>query len=53
MNLENEFVLVLGDCELNGIPINQQKWCDLAVWSSNKADEELANLRTLYPEITN
>lgn len=53
MNLENEFVLVLGDCELNGIPINKQKWCDLAIWSSNKADEELANLRTLYPDITN
>lgn len=29
VNLENEFVLVAGDIELNGLPINVDKWLDL------------------------
>lgn len=53
MNLENEFTLVLGDCEINGMPINERRWVALAEWSSQKSSEELDILKKLHPEVTN
>lgn len=53
MKLENDFALVLGDCELNGMPINEDRWRELAKWSQERSEEELEKLRTLHPEIAN
>lgn len=51
--LENEFALVLGDCELNGMPINRERWIELAQWSSNKLEELLFQLNKLHPNVLN
>lgn len=53
MNLEREFVLVLGDMELAGMPIDIPRWLELAQWSRNKLEETESSLRSSYPEIEN
>lgn len=52
-DLENEFVLVLGDMELNGMPIDSNEWLRLSEWSGIKMQQQLDILRKMYPEITN
>lgn len=39
VDLENDFVLVVGDMELNGIPINVDKWLDLEEDNLQKLSE--------------
>lgn len=51
--LKSEFALVLGDCELNGIPIDQEEWMRLAEWSEQKQKEQLNILQKLYPSVQN
>lgn len=53
MKLENEFVLVLGDMELNGMPINTSEWLELAEWSKARLIECENILRDQYPEVKN
>lgn len=51
--LENEFVLVLGDMELNGMPIDQTEWLRLSEWSTTKLKEQESILQKMYPGIAN
>lgn len=52
-NLENEFVLVLGDMEINGIPLNVDRWLELYNWSESKMKEQEMILKKLYPSVSN
>jgi DNA polymerase-1 len=52
-DLENEFVLVLGDMEINGIPLNVNRWMELYEWSSAKMIEQENILKKLYPSVAN
>jgi len=51
--LENEFVLVLGDMELNGMPIDSTEWLRLSEWSTSKLKEQESILQKMYPTIAN
>ena len=51
--LENEFTLVLGDCEYNGIPLNKERWVELAEWTNAKQSELLTELNNAYPDVKN
>jgi DNA polymerase-1 len=51
--LKFDFALVLGDCELNGMPINQPEWLRLSEWSGSKLKEQESILQKLYPTIAN
>lgn len=51
--LENRFVLVLADMEINGMPINTARWLELASWSQQKLIETEESLSNQYPEVLN
>lgn len=53
MNLEREFVLVLGDMELNGMPIDIPRWLELAEWSRTKLEETEEVLTEQHPDVLN
>lgn len=53
VKLENKFVLVLADMELNGMPIDVDRWLDLEEWTEGKLAESLGVLTSQYPEVTN
>lgn len=53
MNLENQFVLVLGDMEINGIGLNRERWLELYEWSQTKMKDQEVILRKMYPAVTN
>lgn len=53
MLLENEFVLVLGDMEYNGMPINIDKWIDLNEWAKVEISKVLEKLQAEVPEVEN
>lgn len=44
MALENEFVLVLADMELNGMPIDVDRWIELADWIDEEIEKVLVEL---------
>lgn len=46
MALENEFVLVLADMELNGMPIDVDRWIELADWIDEELEKVLSDLNT-------
>lgn len=52
-NLENDFVLVLGDMELNGVPIDVDRWLELDEWVEEKKTESESILKEQYPEVEN
>lgn len=43
--VENEFVLCLGDMEFNGMPVNNPRWLELAAWSRERMETQLAKLK--------
>jgi DNA polymerase I-like protein with 3'-5' exonuclease and polymerase domains len=51
--LENKFVLCLGDMELEGMPIDVDRWLELDEWSKDKKDEALTKLSSEFPEVKN
>lgn len=53
MILENEFTLVLGDMELNGMPVDLDEWMRLAEWSKEEYERCLEDLKSKYPEVLN
>lgn len=53
MKLENKFVLVLGDMEVNGMPIDVDRWLELDEWAGARLEEAELKLRELYPEVEN
>jgi DNA polymerase-1 len=52
-NIEFEAVLVLGDMELNGMPIDSDRWLDLEIWAAEREQIALQLLQSQYPEIQN
>lgn len=53
VKLENKFVLVLGDMEINGMPIDVDRWLELDEWAGARLEEAELKLRELYPEVEN
>lgn len=51
--LKNEFTLVLGDCELNGMPIDSAEWLKLSEWSKTRLKEQESILNKIYPSVAN
>jgi DNA polymerase-1 len=51
--LENAFVLVAGDMEYNGMPLDIDRWLDLSEWAKDKAAEYENLLKRDYSEIDN
>ncbi len=39
ITLESEFALVLGDMEINGMPVNIERWMELVVWSRERMEK--------------
>lgn len=52
-NLENQFVLVLGDMELEGVPLDIDRWLELDEWVDEKKLTAESVLRHCYPEVEN
>lgn len=50
---ENRFVLVLGDMELEGMPIDVDRWLELDEWTGERLEETKLKLWELYPEVEN
>ncbi len=48
--VEKDFVLVLGDMELTGLPLRKDKWGELTLKSKRKVDEALLELKA-YADI--
>lgn len=48
--IENRFILVLGDMELNGMPIDIDYWIELDAWAREKAKEQLDELNRILPD---
>lgn len=53
MDIENEFVLTLGDMELAGMPINIDRWIELDEWAQLKMQEQLNILNIEISEVLN
>ena len=51
--LENKFTLCLGDMELEGMPLDVDRWLELDEWSATKRDEALSKLTTEFTEVKN
>lgn len=51
--LENKFVFVLGDMELEGVPIDIDEWLELDEWTGEEVKKIENLLRTQYPEVEN
>lgn len=52
-DLENQFVLVLGDMEIAGMPLDVDRWLELDEWAQEKLGTCKDNLRERYPEVEN
>lgn len=50
---ENRFVLVLGDMELAGMPIDVDRWLELDEWAQERKELYEGHLREGYPEVEN
>lgn len=50
---EMKFTLVIGDMELNGMPINTDRWLELDEWVQAEEAKALEVLNTAYPEVLN
>jgi len=53
VELENQFVLVLGDMEIAGMPIDVDRWLELDEWTQEKLETCKDSLRKKYPEVEN
>lgn len=51
--LENSFVPVLGDMEFNGMPVDVDRWLDLAEWVKEHLKVVEDELRSTLPEVEN
>jgi len=53
VDLENNFVLVLDDMELNGMPLDVDRWMELDEWARIKLEAQYDKLHAEFPEVEN